>query len=121
MKALRSILRPLALVTTFICLWQADGIAASLGADTPVLDRVVYVILAVAIVVTVVFIFYGKFFTRFFGRLGNSWGDERGPKPGEGAVIHDSSGEADFDGSSGRVPPTDAHRDVPYPPKKSTD
>jgi hypothetical protein len=121
MKALRSVLRPLVLVAIFICLGQVDGFSASFAENTTVLDRVVYVLLAVAIVVAVVFIFYGNALTRFLGRLGISSGDERGPKPGDGAVIHDSSGEADFDGSSGRVPPEDAHRDVPYPPKKSTD
>lgn len=121
MKALRWILRPLALIAIFIFLGQADGFAASIGEDTTVLDRVVYVLLAVAIVVAVVSIFYGNALTRFLGRLGISSGDERGPRPGDGAVIHDSSGEADFDGSSGRVPPTDARRDIPSPPKKSTD
>ena len=120
MKELPSILRPLALVATCICLWQVDGFAASYGEDSPVLDRVVYVLLAVGIVVAVIFIFYGNVLTRFIGRLGNSSGDERGPKPGEGAVIHDSSGEADFDGSSGGIPPGDASRDFTSRPKKST-
>ena len=65
----------------------------------------------------------GDFFTRIFGRGGRSSGDERGPRPGDGAVIHHSSGEADFDGLSGDVPPPikDASRDLPYPPKKSAD
>jgi hypothetical protein len=121
MKALRSVLRPLVLVAIFICLGQVDGFSASFAENTTVLDRVVYVLLAVALVVAVVFIFYGNVLTRFLGRLGNSLGDERGPKPGDGAVIHNSSGEADFDGSSGTVLPRDADRDVPYPPKKSTD
>jgi len=120
MNALRSILRPLALIAIFICLWQADGFAASFGEDTTVLDRVVYVLLAVAIVIVVVSIFYGHVLTRFLGRLGISSGDERGPKPGDGAVIHNSSGETDFDGSAGTVPPRDAHRDVPSRPRKST-
>lgn len=120
MKALRSKLRPLTLVATFICLWQVDGFAASYGEDTTVLDSVVYVLLAVTIVLAVVFIFYGNVLTRFLGRLGISSGDERGPKPGEGAVIHDSSGEADFDGSSGKVPPGAADRDFTSRPRKST-
>lgn len=61
--------------------------------------------------------------TRIFGGVGRSSGKERGPKSGDGAVIHHSSGEADFDGSSGDVPPPvkDANRDLPYPPKKSAD
>jgi hypothetical protein len=65
----------------------------------------------------------GDFFTRIFGWGGRSSGEERGPQPGDGAVIHHSSGEADFDGSSGDVLPEvkDANRDLPYPPKKSAD
>jgi hypothetical protein len=65
----------------------------------------------------------GDFFTNILGRVGLSSGEERGPKPGEGAVIHHSSGEADFDGSSGadRRPTKDANRDLPYPPKRSAD
>jgi hypothetical protein len=65
----------------------------------------------------------GNFFTRIFGWGGRSWGGERGPQPGDGAVIHHSSGEADFDGLSGDVPPPikDANRDLPYPRKKSAD
>ena len=65
----------------------------------------------------------GNFFTRIFGWGGRSWGGERGPQPGDGAVVHHSSGEADFDGLSGDVPPPikDANRDLPYPPKKSGD
>ena len=65
----------------------------------------------------------GNFFIRIFGWGGRSSGDERGPRPGDGAVIHHSSGEADFDGLSGDVPPPikDANRDMPYPPKKSAD
>src|SRR5215204_6075991 len=64
-----------------------------------------------------------NFFRRIFGWGGRSSGDERGPRPGDGAVIHHSSGEADFDGLSGDVPPPikDANRDMPYPPKKSAD
>ena len=38
----------------------------------------------------------GNFFARIFGWGGRSWGDERGPRPGDGAVIHHSSGEADL-------------------------
>jgi hypothetical protein len=65
----------------------------------------------------------GDFFTRIFGWGGHSSGDERGPRPGDGAVIHHSSGEADFDGLSGDVPPPikDANHDLPYPRKKSAD
>lgn len=84
------------------------------------LDRVVYVLIAVAVVFAVVFIFYGNVLTSFLGRLGNSSADERGPKPGDGAVIHDSSGEADFDGSSGTVRPETPDRDFNSQPRKST-
>jgi hypothetical protein len=61
----------------------------------------------------------GDFFTRIFGWGGRSSGPERGPKAGDGAVVHHSSGEADFNGLSGDVPPPvkDANRDLPYPPK----
>lgn len=61
--------------------------------------------------------------TRIFGGLGRSSGQERDPEPGEGAVIHHSSGEADFDGQPGDVlpPVKDPNRDLPYPPKKSAD
>ncbi|HEY7166539.1 MAG TPA: hypothetical protein VIB79_18345 [Candidatus Binatia bacterium] len=60
---------------------------------------------------------------RIFGQLGRNEGAEQGPEPGDGAVIHHSSGEADFDGSDGegRRPAKDAHRDLPYPPDRSTD
>ena len=120
MKALHSILRLFALIPILVLLWQVDGFAASLREDTAVLDRVVYVILAVAIVCAVVFIFFGNVLTSFLGRLGNSSADERGPKAGDGAVIHDSSGEADFNGSSGTVPTRDADRDFSSRPRKST-
>jgi hypothetical protein len=65
----------------------------------------------------------GDFLTRILGGFKRSSGDERGPEPGDGAVIHHSSGEADFDGLSGDVLPPikDADRDLPYPPKKSGD
>ena len=64
-----------------------------------------------------------NFFTRLFGGVGLSSGEERGPKAGEGAVIHSSSGEADFDGASGDdLPPVkDPNRDQPYPPKRAAD
>jgi hypothetical protein len=65
----------------------------------------------------------GNFFARILAWGGRSSGDERGPRPGDGAVIHHSSGEADFDGQSGDVPPLikDPNRDLPYPPKRSAD
>jgi hypothetical protein len=63
------------------------------------------------------------FLARFFGRSDRGEGRERGPQPGDGAVVHHSSGEADFDGLSGNVPPPikDAKNDLPYPNKRSAD
>lgn len=63
------------------------------------------------------------FLTHVLGRIGRSSGEDRGPAPGDGAVIHHSSGEADFDGLPGNVPPPvkQAERDQPYPAKKSAD
>ena len=63
------------------------------------------------------------FLTRLLGWIGVSSGEERGPEPGDGAVIHHSSGEADFDGLPGdELPPIkDADRDQPYAPKRSAD
>jgi hypothetical protein len=65
----------------------------------------------------------GDFLARLLGRVGLSSGGERGPEPGDGAVIHHSSGEADFDGLPGDElrPVKDAERDQPYPPKRSAD
>jgi hypothetical protein len=65
----------------------------------------------------------GHFLTRFLARFGRSEGTERGPDPGDGAVIHESSGEADFDGLSGdALPPAkDPNREQPYPSKRAAD
>jgi uncharacterized membrane protein YuzA (DUF378 family) len=100
-----------------IGLWQIDG------GQTPVLNRIVYVLIGIATVISIAAIFSNDLLTRFLGRIGRSSGDERGPEPGDGAVIHHSSGEADFDGLPGNVPPPtkDVNRDLPYPPKKSAD
>ena len=64
------------------------------------------------------------FLTRFLGLFGRSEGGERGPDPGDGAVILHSSGEADFDGLPGDVlPPVKDGPDYkqPYPRKRSAD
>lgn len=57
------------------------------------------------------------------GDLGwDEWG--RGPKPGQGAVVHHCSGEADFDGLPGdQLPPREAvkrklNEDAPAPPER---
>ena len=64
----------------------------------------------------------GNFLTRFLGRFGRSEGAERGPDPGDGAVIHDSSGETDFDGLPGNVPPpVEGDYERRYPQKRSAD
>lgn len=66
----------------------------------------------------------GTFLTRFLGLFGRSEEGERGPDAGDGAVIHDFSGEADFDGLPGNVlPPVkdDPDREQPYPRKRSAD
>ena len=64
------------------------------------------------------------FLTRLLGLFGRSEEGERGPDAGDGAVIHNSSGEADFDGLPGNElqPVKDnPDREQPYPRKQSTD
>ena len=57
--------------------------------------------------------------------LGRSEGTELGPKPGQGAVVHQCSGEADFDGLPGdELPPREAvkrklNEDAPAPSDQS--
>ena len=55
--------------------------------------------------------------------MGRDEGDERGPEAGKGAVIHESSGEADFDGLAGdTLPPRkDEQRGRVAPPDRSAD
>jgi hypothetical protein len=59
--------------------------------------------------------------------MGRDEGDELGPEPGKGAVVHSSSGEADFDGLPGDVLPSreavknKLGQDQPAPPEKSAD
>jgi uncharacterized membrane protein YuzA (DUF378 family) len=123
MKVFRLIAAALLPATILMGLWQGDSRAAWFGDEMPVVDRIVYVLIGVAVVIAVIAVFNDKLLTRILGRLGHSSGGERGPNPGDGAVIHHSSGEADFDGSPGNaLPPNkDANRDLPYPPKKSAD
>ena len=64
----------------------------------------------------------GDFLTCFLGLFGRSGEDERGPNSGDGADIHESSGEADFDGLPGNVlPPVNDNPDhkQPYSRKRS--
>ena len=62
-----------------------------------------------------------------FDDFGRAEGRQVGPKPGKGAVLHHSSGEADFDGLPGdELPPREAVKrklkeDAPAPPDRSVD
>lgn len=62
-----------------------------------------------------------------FDDMGRAEGRQLGPKPGKGAVLHQSSGEADFDGLPGdELPQREAVRrklgeDAPAPPERSAD
>lgn len=55
-----------------------------------------------------------------FDDMGRAEGSHLGPLPGNGAVLHHSSGEADFDGLPGdKLPPQEAVKrkldeDAPY-------
>lgn len=59
-----------------------------------------------------------------FDDLGRAEGRPLGPRPGKGAVIHQLSGEADFDGLPGNeLPPREAVKrklveDAPAPPER---
>jgi hypothetical protein len=59
--------------------------------------------------------------------MGRSEGTHPGPKPGEGAVVTHSSGEADFDGLPGDQLPSlecvqrKLQEDAPTPPQKFAD
>jgi hypothetical protein len=60
-------------------------------------------------------------------QMGRDEGGKLGPEPGKGAVVHESSGEADFDGLPGDVlPPTESVKkklaeESPAPPRKDGD
>jgi hypothetical protein len=59
--------------------------------------------------------------------MGRDEGKLLGPEPGKGAAIHQSSGEADFDGLPGdELPPRESVKrqlgeDQPAPPAKAAD
>jgi hypothetical protein len=59
--------------------------------------------------------------------MGRDEGDKLGPEPGKGAVVHDFSGEADFDGLPGDELPTRERvkkklaEEAVTPPKKRAD
>lgn len=111
------------LALMLVCLWQSDSSAAIFGEDVPVLHQIFYIVIGLAAVLGIVAVMNNNFMTWILGRLGNSSGDDRGPRPGDGAVIHHSSGEADFDDAPEKMPPPDkdANRDLPYPPNKAAD
>lgn len=62
-----------------------------------------------------------------FDDIGRAEGKELGPRPGKGAVVHHSSGEADFDGLPGdELPAREAVKqklqdEAPAPPERSSD
>ncbi len=95
-----------------------DGLAISL-------DRIAYAAGGLAVLVCVAILAFGGThgLSEMLGRLGRSSGAERGPVSGDGAVVHHSSGEADFDGVSGdaRPPVESAERRQPDPTHKSAD
>lgn len=121
-KSFRLIVDALLTATVLIGLWRGDSQAAWFGDETSDLSRVVYVVVGVALVIVLIAIFNENLLTRILRRLGRSSNGDRGPNPGEGAVIHQSSGEADFDGSPENVPPPkEDARDLPHPPRKAAD
>ena len=94
-------------------------IAAGPGEGASELPWLIYMAVGVAVVVGIIALLkYGR-----RAGLSGSSGDDRGPRPGTGAVVHHLSGEADFDGSSGATlhPKKDPILDLPYPPEKSAD
>jgi uncharacterized membrane protein YuzA (DUF378 family) len=122
-KAFRSIAVVVALGAILLWLAQIDVITAWFGGQSPFLSRIILALIGVSAVIVVVASLNNDLLTKILGRLGRSSGGERGPEGGDGAVIHHSSGEADFDGLPGNVipPSKDAERDLPYPHKRSTD
>jgi hypothetical protein len=63
------------------------------------------------------------FLAQLFGWGDRGEGREQGPQPGDGGVVHHSSGEGDFDGLPGNVAPPikDNKNDLPYRNKRSAD
>lgn len=121
-KSFRLIVDALIPAMIVIGLWRGDSQAAWFGDETPNLSRVIWLLVGVALLIVLIAIFNENLFTRTLGRLGRSSSEERGPNPGEGAVIHHSSGEADFGGAPEDLPPPkESARDLPYPPRKAAD
>ena len=96
---------------------HAEGLAISL-------DRIAYAVGGLAVIVCLAILAFGgtQGLSELLGRLGQSSGAERGPPAGDGAVIHYSSGEADFDGRNDELPPVrSSERNQPFPPDRRAD
>ncbi|MGZ8479341.1 MAG: DUF378 domain-containing protein [Candidatus Binatia bacterium] len=104
-------------------LLQIDALAALMDGPTSTVSRIVYALIGIAGLIAAVIVFdgaSGRF--NILGRIGRSSGADRGPAPGDGAVIHHSSGEADFGVPGNVLPPANkADRDQPFPPDRSAD
>ncbi|MGZ9156467.1 MAG: DUF378 domain-containing protein [Candidatus Binatia bacterium] len=87
-------------------LLQIDALAALMDGPTSTVSRIVYALIGIAGLIAAVIVFdgaSGRF--NILGRIGRSSGADRGPAPGDGAVIHHSSGEADFGVPGNVLPP----------------
>lgn len=103
---------------------QIDGLAALLGGPNYALSRIVSLIGVAGLIATATSLASDGNLSRpnILGQMGRSSGANRGPEPGDGAVIHRSSGEADFCVPGNVLPPaTKTDHDQPYPPEKSHD
>ena len=107
-----------ALTWGYLALFHSQEVVYSLGGN-------IFIIGAIAVVVCLAILALGgtSGVSALLGRLGGSSGSGRGPAPGDGAVIHHSSGEADFDGVSGdAMPPVKSGEDnQPYPRDRRAD
>ena len=114
-----------AIYWALIGLLQIDALAALMDGPTSTVSRIVYALIGIAGLIAVVIVFAGDGASGRFnilGRIGRSSGADRGPAPGDGAVIHQSSGEADFGVPGNVMPPAQkTDSDQPYPPAKSAD
>lgn len=129
MKTIRSIAFILVIVGAInwglVGLVQIDGVAALLDGPTSALSGIVYSLIGVAGLIAAATSLASDgnpSHPNILGQMGRSSGANRGPEPGDGAVIHHSSGEADF-GVPGNVLPQakKTDRDQPYFAEKSAD
>lgn len=106
-------------------LLQIDALAALMDGPTSTFSRIVYSLIGIAGLIAAAIILAGDGDSsrpNILGRMGRSSGANRGPEPGDGAVIHHSSGEADFGVPGNALPPAQKTTgDQPYPPNKSAD